>query len=121
VHRSGFLRPPILSAAALIALALPACGGDGGAEGRPRTAQVVQKTFKFIPARIVVAPGSTVTWTNRDTVDHTVTAGSPGHPSGDFDRPLGKSATAVLTLDQAGTFPYFCSIHTSMKGQVVVR
>ena len=107
--------------AALIALALPACGGDGGTDARPRTAQVVQKTFKFIPSRIEVAPGSTVTWTNQDTVDHTVTAGTPGHPSGDFDRPLGKTATALLTLGEAGTYPYFCSIHTSMRGEIVVR
>jgi plastocyanin len=105
---------------ALVALALPACGSDGGAEAPARTAQVVQQTFKFIPARIEVAPGSMVTWTNRDTVDHTVTAGSPGNPSGEFDQPLGRTATVVLAFDDPGTFPYFCSIHASMRGQIVV-
>ena len=101
-------------------MALPAYRGGEATEAGPRTAQVVQKTFKFIPARIEVASGSTVTWTNRDAVDHTVTAGSPGHPSSGFDHPLGKTATVVVTFDRAGTFPYFCSIHTSMRGQIVV-
>jgi plastocyanin len=118
VHRLGSLRP--IAAAVLIGLVLPACGGGGATEGAPRVAQVVQKTFKFVPARIHVAAGATVTWTNRDMVDHTVTAGSPGHPSGAFDRPLGKTGTAVVTFDRPGVFAYFCSIHTSMRGEIDV-
>jgi plastocyanin len=106
-----------LTAAVIVAvLALTACGG-GQAPAAPR---VVQKTFKFLPARLEVAAGSKVTWTNRDPVDHTVTSGVAGTASGAFDQPLGKTATAVVSFDEPGAFPYFCSIHHSMRGEIVV-
>ena len=91
-------------------------GGDGSATGKGVT--IVD--FAFDPSTIEVDAGSTVTWTNEDGVTHTVTAGAPGSAEETFDESLDGAATAEVTFDEAGTFPYFCAIHTDMTGEVVV-
>lgn len=67
-------------------------------------------------ARIEVAVGTTVTWTNQDGVSHTVTAGDRSTDSGTFTQ----GQTYSLTFTQAGTFAYFCSVHPFMQAVVVV-
>ena len=71
--------------------------------------------MKFIPARIEVAVGQTVTWTNRDFVPHTVTA--PGIDSGN----LAENASWSWTAKQKGEIDYICRLHPVMKGVVVVK
>jgi plastocyanin len=73
--------------------------------------------FAFSPASITVKVGDQVTWTNNDSTTHTVTADDNSFSSGD----LAPGATFSFTFTKAGTFPYHCSIHTSMKGTVVVQ
>jgi plastocyanin len=73
--------------------------------------------FAFAPASITVAPGQTVTWTNKDSTMHTVT-----EDKGVWDsKKLAVGATFQNTFDQAGTFTYHCAIHLSMHGTVVVK
>jgi plastocyanin len=80
------------------------------------------KTFMYEPDPLEVAAGTTVTWTNEDDIEHTVTAGKQGAPSGEFDEPLdGAGSTAEVTFDKAGTYEYFCSLHDGMDGTVVVE
>jgi plastocyanin len=71
--------------------------------------------MKFIPERVEVAVGETVTWTNRDFVPHTVTA--PGIESGDLAE--GKSWSMVAK--EKGEIAYICRLHPVMKGVVVVK
>lgn len=80
----------------------------------PVSAQI--SNFAFSPANITVAKGTTVTWTNNDGVTHTVT-GDSGGPNSPF---LSKGATYSYTFNTAGTFPYHCTPHPSMKGTVTV-
>jgi plastocyanin len=72
--------------------------------------------FAFGPASISVPVGSTVTWTNQDSTNHTVTADDGSFDSG----PLAPGATFSQTFDTAGTFTYHCAIHSSMKGTITV-
>jgi plastocyanin len=117
-----------IAAVAAAALgALVACGTDRAAGPGPSPtghtghgSTVTQRTFTFLPPSLSVLAGTDVTWVNEDTVDHTVTAGMPGSSSGQFDRPLRKEGTVVVPFDQPGTFAYFCSIHPSMTGEIVV-
>ena len=79
------------------------------------------KTFQFQPKAIEVKAGTTVTWTNRDAIEHSVTAGAPGAPSGDFDSGFftqGRSFS--VTFDKPGAYTYFCARHNSMRGTVTV-
>lgn len=82
------------------------------------TAKVTIEGFKFSPACVSVATGTTVTFTNEDSVAHTATASSSGgFDSGDLNN--GQSYSKTFTT--AGTYNYICDIHQYMKGTVEVR
>lgn len=91
----------------------PAADGGGGTA-------VAIVDFAFDPGTVEVAVGETVTWTNEDGVDHTVTAGVSGDPTEAFDEAIEADGSAEVAFDEAGTFDYFCAIHPTMTGQVVV-
>lgn len=95
-------------------LAIAACGGGG--------TPVLVKGFRFQPRSASVAVGETITWTQTDNTIHTITAGTPGRPSGAFDhQDFGQGESFSFTFERAGDFPYFCSIHPEgMRGEVKV-
>lgn len=79
------------------------------------------KTFQFRPKIIDVHAGATVTWTNRDNIEHTITGGTPEVPDGAFaSAPFGKGKSFTATFDKPGEYAYFCSKHKSMHGMVRV-
>lgn len=70
--------------------------------------------FKFDPPSLKIEKGQKVTWTNNDTVPHTVTAD-------DFSsETLNPGETFEYTFEKEGTFEYHCSFHPQMKGEIVV-
>ena len=80
---------------------------------QPVTAEV--SLFTFQPATLSVPVGTTVTWTNRDAIEHSVTA------TGAFDSGLfGQGGSFAHTFDAAGSYGYACSRHASMQGTVEV-
>jgi plastocyanin len=96
---------------------------DAEAEGDDAVAtdEVVARNINFEPADIEVEAGTTVTWVNEDSVDHTVTSGPAGDPDGMFDEPLQSDGDDVtVTFDEAGTFAYYCDLHRTMIGTVTV-
>ena len=77
----------------------------------------------YIPYTVTIDPGGKVTWTNSDTAAHTVTSGTAKDgPDGNFDSGLFMAGTtfSVDTLDEEGTYPYFCMVHPWMTGEVIV-
>lgn len=80
------------------------------------TANVEIKQMKFQPASVTIAKGDTVMWTNTMAIEHTVTADNGSFDSG----PLEQNQTFSHTFSASGTVGYHCTIHRSMKGQVVV-
>ncbi len=115
---------PLITIMAVAVLLLTGCGDDDTDDtddtGSTSDSDVTIINFEFDPATIEVTAGSTVVWTNEDGVTHTVTAGSPGSASGEFDETLDAASSAEITLDGTGTIDYFCAIHPTMTGQVVV-
>ena len=77
----------------------------------------------FIPSTVVITVGGTVTWENTDTAAHTASSGTPaGGPDGVFDSSLIISGGSYsVTLDDEGTYPYFCMVHPWMVGTVIVE
>lgn len=78
----------------------------------------------FRPDELIVNTGATVTFVNRDTVDHTVTAGTPDDPRPDqFDATLATQGDEVeITFDEPGEVDYFCRIHKkAMIATIVVE
>jgi plastocyanin len=85
----------------------------------PATAEVKIDNFSFAPATLTVAAGTTVTWTNRDDIPHTVV--STDDPRAFRSKVLDTDEKFSYTFTKAGTFPYFCSVHPKMTGTVVVK
>ena len=78
--------------------------------------QVLIEGFAFDPGTITVSAGTSVTWTNRDPTEHTVTATDGSFTS----EPLPSGQGYRVTFDQSGTFAYTCAIHPTMTGTVEV-
>lgn len=118
----------------VLAMALAACtsstptaapttasGGAGGAVANTpasgNTVEVSLKGFAFDPKEITVKVGTTVVWTNNDSVEHNVTSDTGVFSSGS----MAAGDTFKFTFDTAGTYPYSCSIHVpNMVGTVIV-
>src|SRR5918995_3415520 len=83
------------------------------APNSPTTVEI--RNNAFIPAQLNVAPGTTVTFVNKDTVPHTATA------DGLFDSgELPPESSFPVVLEGAGTVTYHCELHPEMQGSIVV-
>ena len=80
-------------------------------------ASVTMDHNTFIPNEITVAPGTTVTWTNNETMPHTVVDQNKGFRS----KTIVKDGTFSFTFTTAGDYNYLCSIHPNMKGTIIVK
>lgn len=77
----------------------------------------------YQPNPVNIKAGGVVTWNNEDTVVHTVTSGTglqDPHLGNQFDSGLLGGHFSHIFF-KAGVFPYFCQIHPTMVGKVVVK
>lgn len=114
-----------VSVAVLIAVAVLGVGALGAknlaaaAQQKPQNAEVKIDNFSFGPASLTISVGSTVTWTNRDDIPHTVV--SADDPKVFKSKVLDTDEKFSFTFTKAGTYTYFCSIHPKMTGKIVVQ
>jgi plastocyanin len=133
---------PALTASVLaLALVAAGCGssndnGGGGSSTKKqqpapaapkkksgKSASVTMKNIQFSPKSLTVAKGTTVTWTNDDSVGHDVTKkGGPGPkfssgPAGGMQ----KGDTFQEKFTTAGTINYVCTVHPNMKATITVK
>lgn len=129
---------------AVAALALAACGTAQEAAAPPQSETAAAssdgvtidvKNIAFKPSEIRVLRSTEVTWVNQDAgVRHTVTSGvggtnavagvsegEPNQPTGTFNGDLPADASFSYTFNELGEFSYFCEVHPSMRGTVVVE
>jgi plastocyanin len=98
--------------------ALRAWTASAGQEAKPaKTVAIDIDNFKFGVVSLEVARGTTVTWTNRDDVPHTVVSLKKVFKSPALD--TGEHFS--YTFMDAGTFDYYCSVHPRMTGTIVVK
>lgn len=71
----------------------------------------------YVPDPLTVRVGQTITWTNKDTDPHDVTALDGSFDSG----PLAMGASFRWTPTRPGTYPYFCTVHPEMHGTIIVQ
>jgi plastocyanin len=106
--------------AGLAAAPLVALTWWGGLMAAPANVEV--RLFQFRPGRVEVSAPGAVTWVNEDEIRHTVTSGAPDARDARFDETLaGKGARVSVTFADPGVYPYFCSRHQAMRGEVRVR
>ncbi len=78
---------------------------------------VCVSNFTFSPGALTVHVGDKVTWTNNDSVAHTVTSDTKKFDS----NTLAPGATFSFKFTKAGTYNYHCNIHSSMHGSIIVQ
>jgi plastocyanin len=83
---------------------------------QPSLTNVSIVDFAFRPKLVFVVAGTTVRWTNNGDTDHTVTSDEGLFDSGT----LQSDESFELTFDTPGSYPYFCSLHPAMTGQITV-
>jgi plastocyanin len=71
----------------------------------------------FIPQRVAVKAGTTVTWINDDDVPHTVASSTKLFKS----KALDTGDKFSFTFTTPGAYQYFCSVHPYMTGAIVVE
>ena len=107
--------PIVLAAAQLVR---DSRGFTASAEEAPTSSTEVKiDNFSFGPAALTVAAGTTVTWTNRDDIPHTVVSEDKVFKS----KVLDTDEKFSFTFTKPGTYSYFCSVHPKMTGKVVVQ
>ena len=107
----------IMRTTAVIGVLVALCAAIAlAAQPRP-AAEIKIDNFTFAPAEMKVPAGTTVVWTNRDDIPHTVVSTDKVFKS----KVLDSDEKYSFTFTTAGTYPYFCSIHPKMIGKVIVE
>ena len=76
----------------------------------------------FMPAIITVKKGDAIEWTNRDNVPHTITSFKDSGKSFDSSIILsGKKYILDTSTLKGSEYDYFCTIHTFMKGKIILK
>ncbi len=75
-------------------------------------AEVEMEDFKFNPAVLVIRPGTTVKFANKDRAQHTATSDTGVFDSGY----LAKGEEYYFTFTEPGTYPYYCIPHGGPGG-----
>jgi len=110
----------VLTAALVIGMGTISMGHKNflaGAQQKQEATEVKIDNFSFGPATLTVPVGTSVTWTNRDDIPHTVVSTDGVFKS----KVLDTDEKFSFTFSKAGTFPYFCSIHPKMTGKIIAQ
>jgi plastocyanin len=96
----------------------PAAAATGG-----KTVKVSMKNIQFSPKSLTVKKGTTVEWTNDESVNHDVTkTGGPGAKFSSGTGNLAQGDTYKQTFNTAGTIKYVCTVHApGMSGTITVK
>ena len=115
------------TAAATSTAASPSASASESASAEPSGGAgemtVTLQNFAFSPTTLTVPVGSTVTFENKDSTEHTATNGKDGQKADDalFDIKLATGASDTFTFDKAGTYDVTCLIHPSMNMTITVQ
>lgn len=78
---------------------------------------ITMNNSAFAPTSLTVKAGTEVTFENDDSVAHTITADDGSFDSGNIT----PGESYKRTFGSAGTVNYHCTIHSNMKGKIIVQ
>jgi plastocyanin len=107
---------PIAAGLALVTALVPLALVPAVATPPPPHGVVTIANDAFAPAVVHVRAGEKVTFVNGDDETHTVTSDTAVFDSGRLD----ENQRYAYTFTKPGTYAYHCTIHTFMKGTIVV-
>lgn len=88
-----------------------------GAEVLSGSVSISIVSFAFTPDVIRIAKGSTVTWTNNDSAQHSVVSADSATLS---SKVLNKGESYEHTFNDIETVSYHCGVHPFMSGTIQV-
>ena len=93
--------------------------GTSNDSGQPAAneIQIVIENFAFVPSELTIAPGTRVTWINKDEAPHTATSTDKKFNSGGLDT----DDKFSFVFSDKGEFPYFCALHPHMTATITVK
>ena len=94
-----------------------AVGGPAAATASSAQGDVNIDNFAFNPKTVTVSAGSSVTWRNRDDVPHKIQSADNRFKASPL---LDTKGVYSVDFKESGEFPYFCSLHPTMQGKIVV-
>ena len=123
---------PYMNGKITITAAQPA--GDGSGSGAPTGPTInilagssTQNAPDYDPDSLMVKKGDKITVVNQDSTIHTITSGT-GPEAADFGKLFDTKfmdPDASVTIDTANldpsSYPYFCLVHSYMKGTLIVE
>ncbi len=115
---SGAARPLLTLTLLLVALGcmeLPTWAAKP--KPSPQTHTIIISSFAFQPETLTVNAGDTVIWKNQDLVPHTATAEGKGFDS----KSIAANASWKFIARRAGSYPYLCTFHPTMKARLIVK
>ncbi|WP_227496415.1 cupredoxin domain-containing protein [Massilia litorea] len=101
------------------ALALLAALGPA-VQAAPAVHTVLIDGMRFIPQTVEVKAGDTVVWRNKDPFPHTATATQSGS-GGPSSPAIAPGASWRFKAAKPGSYPYLCTLHSTMTATLVVK
>ncbi len=112
---------PLLALAPLVFAGFSYADATDHAAPKALTAKVMivnsTQTFSFKPATIKVKKGTTITWTNKTSTEHSVTSNNGKFKS----KFINAGKKVAIKFTKTGTFKYHCIFHSFMNGKVIVH
>ena len=109
---------PVAAMAEGEAAARASAPGAGAPAGPPQKGVIVIANFAFNPKVMEIAKGERVMWKNDDDVPHRIQSANAKFASSTV---LDTRASYGVTLTKPGQYAYFCSLHPTMTGSIIVR
>jgi plastocyanin len=89
----------------------------GASDQTPASHTVVIENMQFNPPTLAVRRGERIVWANKDLFPHTATAAAKAFDSGS----IAVDGSWSFTPHKAGSYPYGCTFHPTMKGTITVQ
>ena len=103
----------LLSASLFVAVATAPESAPAQTTASEHVVTMTSMRYGRIPTGLKV--GDTITWVNRDSVPHTITARNKS-----FDLRVNAGKSAKMKLTKAGATPFYCILHPGMRGTLNV-
>jgi plastocyanin len=97
--------------------AVPGWAPPGSAAAAPVTHTIVIEQMRFDPPTLTVRRGDRVEWVNKDLFAHTTSSTAQVFDSGS----IAPNGSWSYVADRAGSYPYLCNFHPTMRGTLNVR
>jgi plastocyanin len=112
---TGASTPPAATTAPVATAAAKLC--DDVTQAAPATEVEASIADFAFSGPVQAKVGQVITWTNADSAPHGVQTDASGCK---MNGSIAANQKRSLVFNEAGTFPFFCFVHTSMRGEIVI-